>query len=292
MKPCLILHAGVFKSREAFARGDADIAVDHIKAIIEAGYTLLNEGRSSMDVVEHCVRLLEDDPLYNAGRGGRCNREGEYELDASIMDGITLKAGAVGAVKNIANPVSLARMVKEKSPHLFMVAEGAKKFAVSQGMELKPDEYFQTEYTKLDKKDDRSGTVGAVAYDVNGNIAAATSTGGHATKMPGRIGDSPIIGAGTYANNKSCGVSATGCGEDFIRTSFANRVSFSMEWQDKPIQDALQTALDYLVETCPDTIGAAIGIGKNGKIGIVSTTGSILHAYADQSGNVHASFDI
>lgn len=202
---------------------------------IQKGYAILADGGSSLDAVEATIRVMEDSGQFDSGRGAYYSREGVPELDAAIMDGRTLAAGSVASVKHIANPIHLARLVMEKTPHVLLVSTGAEEFAKSQGIELVSPYYFFNErewrrYENLKAaekkssaliKEDEHGTVGVVALDQAGNIAAGTSTGGTTMKMPGRVGDSPIIGAGTYANNESCAVSGTGVGEYFMRNIVA-----------------------------------------------------------------------
>jgi L-asparaginase / beta-aspartyl-peptidase len=209
-----------------------------VKEAMEAGYRILNRGGSSLDAVEAAIRVMEDSGHTNSGRGGVYTRDGIPELDAAIMDGRTLAAGAVASVKHVKNPISLARLVMEKTPHVMLVGDGAERFAQSQGVAMVTPFYFFNErrwkeyQTKVAGEsikqssagplaDEIHGTVGVVALDAAGNLAAGTSTGGLFYKMPGRVGDSPIIGAGTYANNQSCAVSGTGVGEFYIRNNVA-----------------------------------------------------------------------
>src|SRR5438270_8356869 len=222
-----------------------------LERALTAGYEILKRGGSSLDATEGAVRALEDDPHFNAGRGSVFTSAGTNEMDASIMDGKTLRAGAVSALKHIKNPIGLARFIMEKSPHVMLDCAGAEAFANENGIELVDQKYFFTQerWDALQKNkaaekhrtggagkaffitdQDRHGTVGAVALDKNGNLAAATSTGGTTNKRPGRVGDSPVIGAGTYANNATCAVSATGDGEYFIRTAAAHEVSALMQY--------------------------------------------------------------
>jgi beta-aspartyl-peptidase (threonine type) len=201
---------------------------------VDIGYAILEKGGTSLDAVEAVVQRLEDDSLFNAGKGSVFNSEGKVELDASIMDGNTLKAGAVAGVHHVKNPIRLARTVMEKSEHVFFIGDGAEKFAQEHGLELVDESYFFTEarWQSLQKakakesltEKEKHGTVGAVALDQHGNLAAATSTGGMTNKKFGRIGDSPIIGAGTYADNETCAISATGHGEYFIRAVVAHDI--------------------------------------------------------------------
>src|ERR1700722_19193694 len=213
---------------------------------IRAGYAILARGGTSMDAVEATIRVMEDSGLYDAGRGAYYTKEGVPEMDAAIMDGRTLQAGSVAALKHIANPIHLARLVMEKTPHVLLVADGAEEFAKSQGIELVSPYYFYTEREwnrfkdaeQKKKAGDGHGTVGVVALDQAGNLAAGTSTGGTVLKMPGRVGDSPIIGAGTYANNESCAVSATGTGEYFMRNVVASDICARVKYLHVSLEQA------------------------------------------------------
>src|SRR5436309_7667103 len=236
-----------------------------LERALSAGYEILKRGGSSLDATESAVRVLEDDPHFNAGKGSVFTSDGTNEMDAAIMDGKTLAAGAVAVLKHVKNPISLARLVMEKSGHVMMDGEGADVFAREDGIELVDQKYFFTQERwealqkiKAAEKDrtggagkavfitdqDRHGTVGAVALDKNGNLAAATSTGGTTNKRPGRVGDTPVIGAGTYANNATCAVSATGDGEYFIRAGVAHEVSALIEYRGMKLKEAAQMALD------------------------------------------------
>jgi beta-aspartyl-peptidase (threonine type) len=217
---------------------------------MDAGSNVLRAGGSSLDAVEAVIRVLEDDPLFNAGRGAVFTADGRNELDASIMDGATRKAGAVAGVTRTRNPISLARAVMEKSRHVMLAREGADRFSVEQGLTQVDPGYFRTEQRwqqLLDWRRDNAklldpthsrGTVGAVAIDVNGHMAAGTSTGGMTGKRWGRIGDSPLIGAGTYAADGNCAVSATGSGEFFIRASAARQLCDRIAWRGEDVQSA------------------------------------------------------
>lgn len=222
---------------------------------LDAGSTVLRGGGSSLDAVEAVVKVLEDDPKFNAGRGAVFTYNGTNELDAAIMDGRTRAAGAVTGVTHIKHPVSAARAVMERSPHVFLAREGAEEFAREQGIELVDPSYFATperrrQLDELKAKklswfdvDRKYGTVGAVAVDTAGNVAAATSTGGLTGKRWGRIGDAPIIGAGTYADNRACAVSATGAGEFFIREGVAHEICARMRFTGEGPQQAADTVL-------------------------------------------------
>ncbi|HYF02611.1 MAG TPA: isoaspartyl peptidase/L-asparaginase, partial [Patescibacteria group bacterium] len=237
-----------------------------LKEIVESSYKILEEGGTAIDAVEHAVRLLEDDPLFNAGRGSGLNCNGEVEMDAAIMDGRKRDAGAVSALRHVKNPITLARTIMERTEHVLLSADGAEEYAIEVGMEMQPRKYFITPERykswadgkeeeaekKLEKADEQKngreksrkikekgyGTVGAVAIDKDGNLASATSTGGTPSKMCGRVGDSPVIGAGTYANNETCAVSCTGDGEYFIKTCAAYDVSCLLEYKGLSLKEA------------------------------------------------------
>jgi len=269
------------------------------------GHRVLQNGGTSIDAVEATIRILEDSPLFNAGKGAVFTSEGTNELDACIMDGRTLKAGAIAGVKHIKNPISLARLVMEKSRHVMMVGEGAEKFAFEQGIELIEQKYFFTqerwdswqrarEREKQREKrpgtssslleddlgpDRKFGTVGAVALDKAGNLAAATSTGGTQNKRFGRVGDCPIVGAGTYANNRTCAVSATGTGEYFIRLNVAHDISALMEYGGSTLEQAAGTVIrEKLTKLGGD--GGIVAIDKNGLIATPFNTSGMWRAHA------------
>lgn len=252
-----------------------------LKDALEKGYAALSEGKSAMDAVELAVNSLENNVLFNAGRGAVFCADGGFELDASIMDGKDLTAGAVAGVKNIANPISLARKVMEKTSHVLLAGKGALDFAKSIGIEQKQDDYFFTKQrydqwqalvgtseVALDHGSSTTkpiGTVGAVALDKNGNIAAATSTGGMTNKQFGRIGDTPIPGSGTYANNRTCAVSCTGHGEYFLRAVVAYDISCLMEYGNYTLEDACnKVVMDKLVKLGGE--GGLVAIDAKGNI--------------------------
>ena len=225
---------------------------------ITAGELILQKGGRSLDAVEAAIRCLENNPLFNAGKGAVFTNEGKNEMDASIMDGTDLRAGAVAGVQHIKNPISLARAVMEQSEHVFMAGHGAIEFAKKTNAEFMPDDYFfvQMRYDQLEqaKKEDKMtldhtekkfGTVGAVARDVHGHLAAGTSTGGMTNKKNGRVGDTPIIGAGTYANNKTCAISCTGHGEFFIRSVVAYDISCLIEYKGLSLKDACELVVKH-----------------------------------------------
>lgn len=271
-----------------------------LEQALKAGFEILNRGGSSLDAVEAAVRVLEDDPHFNAGRGAVFTSAGTHELDASIMDGKTLKAGAVISLKHIKNPVSLARLVMEKSPNVILDCVGAEAFARENGVELVDQKYFFTqerwdalqrvkeaasgagEKKFIISDQDKHGTVGAVALDQAGNLAAATSTGGMTNKRPGRVGDSPVIGAGNYANNATCAVSATGDGEYFIRASVAHDISALMEYRGLSVEEAARTVLDK-VEKLGGT-GGVIVINGKGEMALPFNTSGMYRGHVDQTG--------
>lgn len=263
------------------------------------GFELLREGGTSINAVEIAVKNLEDTPLFNAGKGSVFTAEGTHEMDAAIMDGKTLNAGAVSLVTGIKNPVSLARDVMDNSYHVFLAGQGAMQFAKERGYDLEDDVYFYDEVRykqwqgikdsddfQLDhsvKKDGKFGTVGAVACDQLGNIAAATSTGGMTNKKWGRVGDSPIIGAGNYANNNTCAVSCTGSGEYFIRGVVAYDVSCLMEYKGMTLQDAANEVI-YNRITKINGDGGLIAVDANGNIAMPFNTEGMYRAFATSQG--------
>ena len=248
-----------------------------LSAALDAGYAVLERSGSSLDAAIAAVRVLEDDPLFNAGRGAVLTRDGAAELDASVMEGRGLNAGAVTGLRHVRNPIALARLVMERSPHVMLVGEGAEEFARLQGVEMVSNEYFRTPVRQrqlhrllggtAEKENDliAFGTVGAVALDNQGNLAAATSTGGMTGKRWGRVGDSPIIGAGTYANNASCAVSATGHGEYFIRAAVAHDICAQMEYLKLPLADAVGNVL-----------GKMKALGGNGGVIAIDARGNVV----------------
>ena len=253
--------------------------------------------------MEIAIRILEDSPVFNAGKGAVFTADGKNELDASIMDGKTLMAGAVAGLHHVKNPISLARAVMEKSPHVMMIGDGAEQFAKEQKIELVDEKYFFTQrrWDELQqaKKSENGkpgvalkgyseplaktfGTVGAVALDKFGNIAAGTSTGGMTNKKYGRVGDSPIIGAGTYANNNTCGVSATGWGEFFIRLDVARDISAMMEYRALPVQQAAEMVMKKVQNLGGD--GGVIAMDRFGNIGISFNSDGMYRAYINSEG--------
>mgnify|MGYP001166140535 CR=1 FL=1 len=282
-----------------------------LEAALDTGYAILQHGGSAVDAVEAAIRYMEDDSLFNAGKGSVFTAAGTNELDAAIMDGSMLAAGSVAGLQHIKNPISLARMVMEKSPHVMLAGAGAEAFAVSQGVELVPQHYFFTErrwqqYERASaaarardsasrsagkSTSDRGavgagrlfGTVGAVALDRSGNLAAGTSTGGTEMKSVGRIGDSPIIGAGTYANNASCAVSATGHGEDFIRHTVASDICARVRYGHVPLGRAAgDVVMGDLVAQKGE--GGVIALDRAGHVAMPFNTTGMFRAYIGANG--------
>lgn len=282
---------------------------DAMADAIRAGMDILKNGGSSLEAVERAVISLEDVPCFNAGKGSVFTNIGVHEMDAAIMRGDSLDAGAVSGIKNVRNPVSLARAVMEKSNHVFLSADGAEEFARSLGLRFEEDEYFYseirhkqwkeiegTESIRLDHSEPKPvrpsggkfGTVGAVAMDMNGNLAAATSTGGITNKKFGRVGDSPIIGAGTYANNKTCAVSCTGHGEYFIRAVVAYDISCLMEYKGMSLQQATEFVVnDKLVKFGGD--GGLIAVDSKGNISMPYNSEGMYRAQANEEGKIQCS---
>ena len=287
----VISRASMTPEAERAYRADLERARD-------AGYAVLEQGGASLDAVVAAVKILEDSPLFNAGKGAVFNHEGVNELDASIMDGKTAKAGAVAGVRHVRNPIELARLVMERSPHVMLAGEGAEEFALEQGVDLVPGSYFHTERRWQQLEDARKAehtasvpnedigffsTVGAVARDRGGNLAAATSTGGMTNKRWGRIGDSPIIGAGTYADNASCAVSATGSGEYFIRAVVAHEICARVRLAGV---DAAKAARDVVHETLAKIGGdsGVIVVDGKGAVSMEFNTEGMFRAARDSGG--------
>ncbi len=261
---------------------------------IQAAQDVLDKDGSAMAAVEAAIVVLEDNPNFNAGRGAVLTYEGEAELDASIMDGATLKAGAVAGVKTIKNPIAAARKVMDNSPYVMLAREGAEAFARAQGLDIVPNAYFITERRQDELLRAKSssqaaqllklGTVGAVVRDRQGNIAAGTSTGGMTNKRWGRIGDSPIIGAGTFADNNSCAVSGTGSGEYFIRATVARSICALVEYKKMPLAQAVKTTLDRVRQLGGD--GGVIAIDTKGHIVLDQNTPGMFRGYVREGGDI------
>jgi beta-aspartyl-peptidase (threonine type) len=269
---------------------------DGLEAALRAGYAAMEAGGASLDAVVAAVKVLEDDPLFNAGRGSVMAANGQHELDASIMDGRDLRAGSVTGVQHVRNPVELARLVMDRSPHVMLAGPGADEFAVEAGLRPVPNEYFATERRRLelerhlrgeaDTGDEAVlGTVGAVALDAQGNLAAATSTGGMTGKKWGRVGDSPIIGAGTYAANDCCAVSATGHGEYFIRAAVAHEIASLVRYRGMGVVEAAdEVVMKQLVKLGGS--GGVIAVGRDGSIAMPFNSPGMLRGAMDSRGRL------
>ena len=280
-KIALAIHGGAGTIDRALMTPPREKAYrDALELALKFGYYILHRGGTALDAVEAAVRVLEDSPLFNAGRGSVFNADGQHEMDASLMSGADLRAGAVASVQNVKNPVSLARRVMERSNHVLISGEGAFEFAHKQGVALEDDQYFfdqfrydqwkevaGTDTVQLDhsEKEKKFGTVGAVARDMNGHLAAATSTGGMTNKKWQRIGDSPIIGAGTYANDATCAISCTGHGESFIRAVAAHDVHALMSYKGLSLQEAVRVVVHEKLPPLEGD-GGLIAVDRDGNI--------------------------
>jgi len=309
----LVIHGGAGTiSRKNMTPAKEKAYREALNRSLQAGYAVLKKGGTSLDAVEAAIHVLEDSPLFNAGKGAVFTHDGKHELDASIMDGKTLKAGAIAGVTNIKNPISTARRVMEQSEHVMLMGEGAETFARQQGMELVEPAYFYTEArwralqeaikeekTVLDHTGDTTGalfddqifvegkkfgTVGCLALDQFGNLAAGTSTGGMTNKRYGRVGDAPIIGAGTYANNATCAVSATGHGEFFIRSVVSYDISALMDYKGLSVQQAAdEVVMKKLVERGGE--GGVIALDRNGNIAMPFNSEGMYRGYIKADGS-------
>lgn len=254
---------------------------------LHTGKKILEEGGTALDAVEMTIRVMEDNPLFNAGKGAVFTHEGKNELDAAIMDGSNMAAGAVAAVTDIKNPISAARMVMTRSPHVLLTGAGASQFAKEQGLEIVPPSYFYTQrrWNDLQEilKKEKNGTVGCCALDRHGNLAAGTSTGGMDNKRYNRIGDTPIIGAGTYANNATCAISATGQGEYFIRWTVAHDISALMEYKGMSVQDAADLVVNKKLVKAGGS-GGVIGLDRKGNITMQFNSKGMFRAFATADG--------
>lgn len=283
--------------------------LESMRSVMEHGRTVLAAGGPALQVVEACAILLEDNPVFNAGRGSVLNESGKVEMDAAIMDGRDLSAGAVAAVDNIANPIKLARKVMTESEHVLLISEGALRFADHCGMDRATEDYFYTpdrveqlhrarkrhkvmldhDDTDEDSEDQKYGTIGAIARDLDGNLAAATSTGGIVNKRMGRVGDSPIIGAGVYADNETCAVSATGFGEDFMRSVLAKTIADFVYMKGMDAAQATEAGIQYLTRKVKGR-GGVIVIDSAGNCSSGFTTKKMIHGWIEHSGKAICRF--
>lgn len=278
---------------------------DGLQQALDISYAVLEQGGTAVNAVKAALVILEDNVLFNAGRGSVFTKKGVQEMDAAIMDGSDLSAGAVAGVRSVRNPIELAAEVMRNSNHVFLSGKGANDFAIKQGVKLEPDEFFFSQFRydqwkairdsdnySLDHtnhhleellKDKKFGTVGAVACDINGNIAAATSTGGMTNKKYGRIGDSPMIGAGTYANNNTCGISCTGHGEMFIRAVAAYDVSCLMEYKRLSLEEAMKKVVhEKLIAINGE--GGMIGVDAKGNAALVFNSAGMYRGVKNNNG--------
>jgi beta-aspartyl-peptidase (threonine type) len=304
-KAMLVVHGGAGTITRTNMSADAEKAYRaSMEKALKTGHAVLAKGGSSLDAVEATVRVLEDDPLFNAGKGAVFTHDGRNEMDASIMDGRTRAAGSVAGVTIIRNPISAARAVMEKSAHVMMVGRGAELFATSAGLEIVDPSYFWTErrwkslqnellkeqgkpQASLDGPDEKKfGTVGAVAVDANGNLAAATSTGGMTNKKFGRVGDAPIIGAGTFAENESCAVSATGHGEYFIRWTVASDIAALVKYRGLTVQQAGDEVIHKKLAPVKGE-GGVIILDRNGNFAMPFNSEGMYRGWIGADGEPH-----
>lgn len=309
-KYVLVIHGGAGTILRKNMTAEKEQAYkDALQKALDAGNTILKNGGTAMDAVEVSVKILEDDPLFNAGKGAVFTNDGKNELDAAIMDGRNLKAGSVASVTTIKNPITAARKVMERTEHVMLIGDGAEQFARQNGCEMVDPSYFFTqerwdglqkakkadslkgkkdkasieEVKQLDNPDNKYGTVGAVALDKHGDLAAATSTGGMTNKRYGRVGDAPIIGAGTYADNNTCAISGTGWGEFFIRLVMAKTISDRMEFGKQSLTDA---ANEMILKKLPALggDGGLIAVDKKGNIAMPFCTEGMYRGYIKSNG--------
>ena len=304
-KTAIVIHGGAGTIlKENMTDSLEQAYIQKLQEAIQKGHEILQNGGNALEAVTQTINILEDSPLFNAGKGAVFTHEETNELDASIMDGSTLNAGAVAGVQRIKNPINLALEVMQESPHVLLYGNGAEVFAQTRGFDLVDPSYFYTEcrfqsLQKLKGKDNKTasledpflkntkfGTVGCVALDLNGNIAAGTSTGGMTNKRWNRIGDSPIIGAGTYANNTTCGVSSTGWGEYFIRGMVAHDISAMMEYKGVSLQEAAREVIQKKIPALGGD-GGVVALDKDGNIAMEFNTAGMYRAYIDTKGTLY-----
>lgn len=291
-----MIHGGAGELDHARKHEDVLPYLESIRIFLEHGQKILKHGGTALEAVEICASMLEDNPLFNAGRGAVLNEAGKVELDAAIMDGKSLNAGAVAGITRIANPVQLARLVLKEGKHVMLFGEGAIRFAKQHDIRTVTDSYFITdkrleEYKKIRtamqiKEKQKHGTIGAVAMDKKGNLAAATSTGGLVCKQQGRIGDSPLIGAGVYADNKTCAVSATGRGEMFMRTVLAKHIADLIAFKKLDAASAAKQGINYLKRKVNGR-GGVIVIDSYGRCSARFNTRTMIHGWIERSGEIH-----
>ena len=302
----IVIHGGAGTILKEDMTPELELAyLSGLQQTLQVSYAVLEEGGTAVNAVKAAIVLLEDNVLFNAGKGSVFTKKGVQEMDAAIMDGIDLSAGAVAGVRNVRNPIELAMEVMRNSNHVFLSGKGANDFAIKQGVKLEPDEYFFSQFRydqwkgirdsdnySLDHthhhleellRDKKFGTVGAVACDRFGNLAAATSTGGMTNKKYGRIGDSPMIGAGTYANNNTCAISCTGHGEMFIRAVAAYDVSCLMEYKGLSLQEAMKVVVNEKLIAIQGE-GGMIGVDGAGNAGLVFNSAGMYRGIKNSKG--------
>jgi beta-aspartyl-peptidase (threonine type) len=284
----LVLHGGAGSMNfENLPESRQQVYIAALDTALSTGLDILKGGGTSIDAVEAVIRYMEDNPLFNAGRGSVFTAEGTNEMDASIMCGQDLNAGAVACVSNIRHPISAARAVMERSPHVILSGQGASEFAQEAGLEIVDPSFFFTEdrFRSLQrmKAEEEHGTVGCVALDAAGNLCAGTSTGGMTNKKYGRIGDSPVIGAGTYANNNTCGVSGTGHGEYFLRWTVAHDISALMEYRGMDVEAAAREVIEGKLASAGGD-GGVICLDRYGRVAMVTNTSGMFRAFGNSDG--------
>ncbi|MDI3322131.1 isoaspartyl peptidase/L-asparaginase family protein [Pinibacter soli] len=305
-KYSLVIHGGAGTIVKEDMTPELELAyTEGLSEALDAGFAVLKEGGSAVNAIKAAIVLLEDNLLFNAGRGSVFTKKGIQEMDAAIMDGSNLAAGAVTGVRNVRNPIELATEVMRNSNHVFLSGKGTTEFAIKQGVKLEADDYFFSQFRydqwkairdsdtysldhthqRLEElmKDRKFGTVGAVACDMHGNIAGATSTGGMTNKKYGRIGDSPVIGAGTYANNKTCAISCTGHGEMFIRSVAAYDVSALMEYKGLSLQEAMDEVVNKKLVSMHGE-GGMIGVDAQGNTAMILNSAGMYRGVRDSDG--------
>ena len=300
-KIAIVIHGGAGTILKENMTPELESAyLQKLEEAVKTGYEILKNGGSSQSAVVETIKIMEDSPLFNAGVGAVLTNNETVSLDASFMEGNNLNAGAIAGSKYIKNPIMAAISVMEDSPHVLLSSDGADEFAIQIGLDTMPNSYFITErrlnsvrevkendqlsFIDAYTNDSKYGTVGCVAIDIKGNISSGTSTGGTTNKKWGRIGDVPIVGAGTYANNDCCGISATGWGEHFIRNVVAYDIAAQMMYDDKSIVEASRKSLDKVIRTGGD--GGVIGLDKSGNVAMEFNTSGMYRAFIDNEGNL------
>ena len=300
-KIAIVIHGGAGTILKENMTPELESAyLQKLEEAVKTGYEILKNGGSSQSAVVETIKIMEDSPLFNAGVGAVLTNNETVSLDASFMEGNNLNAGAIAGSKYIKNPIMAAISVMEDSPHVLLSSDGADEFAIQIGLDTMPNSYFITErrlnsvrevkendqlsFIDAYTNDSKYGTVGCVAIDIKGNMSSGTSTGGTTNKKWGRIGDVPIVGAGTYANNDCCGISATGWGEHFIRNVVAYDIAAQMMYDDKSIVEASRKSLDKVIKTGGD--GGVIGLDKSGNVAMEFNTSGMYRAFIDNEGNL------